>query len=143
MAGVTCGGITDASLLKPYNRMALPAIMPHRRNCKPARTGLSSSMKPSLSGIALLAVTLSEGDHIVFRLRQTAVNTSPHLGSQRARSTCSPAGKLCARTRFSLAEILVLAGTTGAGGMAPPTSTKISARLKRAQGHSSAKNLIS
>ena len=37
-------------------------------------------------------------------------------------------------TRFSLAEILVLAGTAGAGGMAPPTSTRISAWLKRVQG---------
>ena len=37
-------------------------------------------------------------------------------------------------TRFSLAKILVLAG---AGGMAPPSITRISARLKRAQGHSS------
>ena len=38
-------------------------------------------------------------------------------------------------TRFSLAEILVLAGTTGTGGMAPPTSTRIPARLKFVQGH--------
>ena len=30
-----------------------------------------------------------------------------------------------------------LAGTPGAGGMAPPTTTRISARLKRAQEHSS------
>ena len=28
--------------------------------------------------------------------------------------------ELCSRTRFSLAEILVLAGTAGAGRMAPP-----------------------
>ena len=41
-------------------------------------------------------------------------------------------------TRFSLAEILVLAGTAGAGGMAPPTSTRISARMKSGQGHGSA-----
>ena len=33
-------------------------------------------------------------------------------------------------TRFSLAEILVLADTAGASGMAPPTSTRISARLR-------------
>ena len=33
--------------------------------------------------------------------------------------------------RFSLAGILVLAGTTGAGGMAPPASNTISVRLKR------------
>ena len=31
--------------------------------------------------------------------------------------------ELCPRTRFSLAEILVLAGTAGAGGMAPPASS--------------------
>ena len=32
--------------------------------------------------------------------------------------------------------------TAGAGRMAPPTSTKISARLKRAQGHVSAVNVV-
>ena len=43
-------------------------------------------------------------------------------------------GELCwAPTRFSLAKILVLVDTAGAGGMAPPTSTRISAWLKRAQ----------
>ena len=31
--------------------------------------------------------------------------------------------------RFSLAEILVLAGTASTGGMAPPTSTRISTRI--------------
>ena len=46
-------------------------------------------------------------------------------------------------TRFSLAEILVLAGTAGAGGMAPPASTRISARLKRDQEHSSPVNIQS
>ena len=35
----------------------------------------------------------------------------------------------------SLAEILVLAGTAGAGRMAPPTSTRISARMNRVKGH--------
>ena len=39
---------------------------------------------------------------------------------------------------FSLAEILVLAGITGAGGM---TSTRISARLKHVQEHSSLVNI--
>ena len=47
------------------------------------------------------------------------------------------AGMMFARTvfpaSFSLAEILVLAGTPGAGRMAPPTSNRISARLKRVQ----------
>ena len=36
---------------------------------------------------------------------------------------------------FSLGEMLVLAGTAGAGSMTPPTSTRISARLKCGQGH--------
>ena len=40
-------------------------------------------------------------------------------------------------TLFSLAEILVLAGTAGAGGMPPPTSARISARLKCVHEHSS------
>ena len=40
-------------------------------------------------------------------------------------------GELCSPTRFSLAETLALAGTTGAGRMAPPTRTRISAKLKR------------
>ena len=35
----------------------------------------------------------------------------------------------------------VLAGTAGAGGMAPPTSTRISARTKRVQEHSSPVNV--
>ena len=38
-------------------------------------------------------------------------------------------------TRFSLAETLVQNGT--GGGMASPASTRISARMKRAQGHGS------
>ena len=38
-------------------------------------------------------------------------------------------------TRFSLAEILVLAGTAGAGRMAPPASTGISAMMRCVQGH--------
>ena len=42
----------------------------------------------------------------------------------------------------SLAEILVLAGTTGAGGMATPTSTRISARLKRVQEQKSPVNQL-
>ena len=51
------------------------------------------------------------------------------------------AGELCSRTRFSLAEILVLAGSAGAGGMAPPASTRISARLQRFLEHSSPVNI--
>ena len=47
----------------------------------------------------------------------------------------------CFPTRFSLPEILVLAGTTGAGRMTPPTSARISARLKRVQGHVSPVNV--
>ena len=39
-------------------------------------------------------------------------------------------GELCSWTYFTLAEILVLAGNAGAGGMAPPASTRISARLR-------------
>ena len=46
-----------------------------------------------------------------------------------------------ATTRFSLAEMLVLAATAGAGRMAPPTSTKISAGLKCVQGHVSRVNM--
>ena len=46
-------------------------------------------------------------------------------------------GELCSRKRCSLAEILVLAGSAGAGGMAPPASTRFSARLERVQDHSS------
>ena len=44
-------------------------------------------------------------------------------------------------TRFSLVDILVLDGTTGARGMPPPASTGISARLKRVQGHGSRVNM--
>ena len=39
--------------------------------------------------------------------------------------------------QFNLAEILVLAGTAGAGRMAPPTITRIPARLRCVQEHSS------
>ena len=45
-------------------------------------------------------------------------------------------------THCSLAEILVLAGAAGAGGMAPPANTRISARLKRVIGHSSPVNVV-
>ena len=44
-------------------------------------------------------------------------------------------------TRFSLAEVLVLAGTAGTGGMALLTSTTISAMLKRVQEHRSPVNV--
>ena len=48
----------------------------------------------------------------------------------------------CSCTRFSLAEILVLAGTSGAGGKAPLASTRISARLQYVQGHDSRVNIM-
>ena len=51
-------------------------------------------------------------------------------------------GELRSRTRFGPAETLVLAGTAGAGGIAPPASTRISARTKRVQGHSSLPNTM-
>ena len=51
-------------------------------------------------------------------------------------------GELCSCTHFSLAEILVPAGTTGAGAIARLTSTMISARLKRVQEHSSPVKMI-
>ena len=51
-------------------------------------------------------------------------------------------GELCSCTRSSLAEILVLDGTAGADKMAPPTSTRIFARLKRVQGHGSPVNVL-
>ena len=38
-------------------------------------------------------------------------------------------------TRFSLAEMILLDGTVGAGRIAHPASTRISARMKRVQGH--------
>ena len=43
-------------------------------------------------------------------------------------------------THIILAEILVLVGTAGAGGTTPLASAKISARLKRVQGHLSPVN---
>ena len=46
-------------------------------------------------------------------------------------------GELCPRTRFSLAEILVLAGCAILLAPAVPASTRISARLKRVQEHRS------
>ena len=49
-------------------------------------------------------------------------------------------GETCPRTRFILAETLVLNGTAGAGRMTPPTSTSISARMTRVQEHSSRVN---
>ena len=45
------------------------------------------------------------------------------------------------QTQFSLADIIALAGTAGAGIMAPPTSTRITARLKRVHGHVSPVNV--
>ena len=52
-------------------------------------------------------------------------------------------GGLCPRGVFSLAEILVLAGTTDAVGMAPPNSTRISAMMECIQKHSSPVNTFS
>ena len=51
--------------------------------------------------------------------------------------------ELCSWTHYSLEDIVVLTGTTGAGRMAPPTSTRISARLKCVQQHSSRVNICS
>ena len=51
-------------------------------------------------------------------------------------------GDLCPRTRFSLAEIPVRDGTAGGGRMTPPASTRISARMKCVQGHSSRVNTM-
>ena len=56
--------------------------------------------------------------------------------------TCEPGGERCPWAAFSHAEILVLAAAAGAGGMAPPTSTRISARLKRVQEHSSPVSVV-
>ena len=50
-------------------------------------------------------------------------------------------GEQCPKTRFKRAEILLLAGNSGAGGMAPPTNNRISARLKCVQEHSSPVNV--
>ena len=50
--------------------------------------------------------------------------------AQPDRAVGSSTRGLCSWTRFSLAAILVLVGTAGAGRMAQPTSTRISARLK-------------
>ena len=47
--------------------------------------------------------------------------------------------ELYSRPRFILAGILVLADTAGAGGMAPPASTRIPARLKCVQEYGSAR----
>ena len=51
-------------------------------------------------------------------------------------------GERCFWTRFSLAEILVLAGTGGACIMAPLTSTRVPARLTCVQGHSPPVNML-
>ena len=47
-----------------------------------------------------------------------------------------------APTHFSLAEILVLAGTAGTGGLTPPTLTRISVKMKCVQGHVSPVNAV-
>ena len=54
-----------------------------------------------------------------------------------------PVNWLASPTRFSLAVILVLAGIAGAGRKALPASTRISARMKHVQGHSSPVNVES
>ena len=43
---------------------------------------------------------------------------------------------------FQPSRILVLARTTGAGGAAPPSSTKISVRMKRVQKHVSRVDVV-
>ena len=49
-------------------------------------------------------------------------------------------GEMCPTALFILAETLVRNGTSGAGRMAPPASTRSSARMKCVQEHSSAVN---
>ena len=63
---------------------------------------------------------------------------SARLKRVQGHSTQSHTPELCSWTSFRLAGIVVLASTAGAGGgMAPPTSTRISARMKYVQEHSS------
>ena len=75
--------------------------------------------------------------------RSEAVLPCGRVQSQREVAACaitidSRQGEPCwAPTRFSLADIPVLADTAGAGGMAPPTITGISARMSCVQEHSS------
>ena len=59
------------------------------------------------------------------------------------RCDCIFAGELCSCTHFILAEILVLAGGVIPPAPAVPASTRISARLKRVQKHSSPANVPS
>ena len=79
------------------------------------------------------------------RYHITDGNGSPYEEFKLPESRSVPifTAELCSWTRFSLAEILVLACTAGANGMAPPTITRISARMKRVLGHSSAVNMFS
>ena len=67
--------------------------------------------------------------HIVHELLQATHGAKQPLLDLRSGSALT--GELCPCARFILAEILVLAGTAGAGGMEPPTSTRISTRTKR------------
>ena len=79
-------------------------------------------------------------DYILDRYHEGVVQLAQHMVEhQPAPSTCT--GELCPCPRFSLAEILVLVGTAGASGMTPPSSTRISARMKCVQEHSSPVNM--
>ena len=74
----------------------------------------------------------------------TTPSSRPVSRVERHGASCSMfTRELCSWTHFSLAEILVLACTTGAGGRAPPASTRIYARMKCVQGHSSPVNVLS
>ena len=79
--------------------------------------------------------------------KQRTKNVSPgsgmprHANIQTYYATCEHTGKLVFPIGLSLAEILVLVCTAGAGGMAPPASTRISARMKRVQENVSPANM--
>ena len=77
------------------------------------------------------------------RSRYDTRTASSVVGVRRASLACAAQ---CSRVNcvpeISLAEILVLAGTSGAGGMAPPTSNRISARMECVQGHVSLVGMV-
>ena len=65
--------------------------------------------------------------------RRARTKRLPLAGRSRLPGVRISTGEPCP-TRFSLAEIPVLVGTPGAGGMAPTASTRILARLEYVHG---------
>ena len=94
----------------------------------PGRLGVGALLNGSFHGVQTMKKLQERQNQLWERIAQSMDQPVPPLSRQITYSQVN-----CVPNAFSQAVILVLAGTAGAGGlrMAPPTSARISARLKR------------